>query len=107
MSTFHIPEHVDTTIEAPLPEELQVRVAESVERFKARMVELKSSPLSYGMHIDSAAAQIEAARKTLWQGRPSHTCPYCKGEKCKTCNQTGRVKKGAHDRGMEAVGGAR
>lgn len=75
-----------------------------VERAKA----LKSSKFSYSMHVDSAMAQVQAARKTLWQGRPAHVCPYCQGEGCKDgCKGTGRVNKTTYDIGKEAVGGVR
>ncbi len=51
---------------------------------------------------------VEAARKALWQGRPAHVCPYCRGEAdgCKPCNNTGRVKKTTFDSGTAAVGEA-
>lgn len=78
-----------------------------IDQIARRMKELKTSPLSYPMHVDSAVSQVEAARKTLWQGRPAHECPYCHGEGCKTCNGTGRVKKTTYDSGMEAVGGGK
>lgn len=80
-----------------------------IDRVAARMKGLKASRFCYSMHVDSAVAQVEAARKTLWQGRPSHVCPYCKGEPdgCRACNNTGRVKRSTHDSGVEAVGGAK
>ena len=78
-----------------------------IDQIAGRLKALKPDPLSYSMHIDSAVAQVEAARKTLWQGRPAHDCPYCEGKGCKTCNQTGRVKKTTYDSGREAVGGGK
>lgn len=77
-----------------------------VDQVAARMKALKASRFGYSMHVDSAVAQVEAARKTLWQGRPAHRCPYCKGDGCKVCNGTGRVKKATFDAGVEAVGDA-
>lgn len=78
------------------------------DQIAARMKALKPSHFSYSIHIDSAISQVEAARKTLWQGRPAHVCPYCKGEPdgCKPCNNTGRVKKTVFDSGTKAVGEA-
>ncbi len=77
-----------------------------IDQIAARMKKLKESPLAYCIHIDSAVSQVEAARKTLWIGRPAHKCSYCKGEGCKACHQTGRVKKSSHESGNKAVGGA-
>ena len=77
-----------------------------VDQIAARMKSLKSSRYAYSINVDSSVAQVEAARKTLWQGRPAHVCPYCKGEGCKTCAQTGRVKRSTYDSGREAIGGA-
>jgi hypothetical protein len=76
-----------------------------IDQIAARMKELKKSKFSYPIHVDSAVSQVEAARKTLWQGRPAHVCPYCKGAGCKPCNGTGRVKKTTYDTGRDAVGG--
>jgi hypothetical protein len=76
-----------------------------VDQIAARMKALKESPLAYSIHIDSAVSQVEAARKTLWQGRPAHICPYCKGQGCDTCKKTGRVKKNTFDSGTKAMGG--
>lgn len=75
----------------------------------ARMKALKASPYSHSIHVDSAVAQVEAARKTLWQGRPAHPCPYCKAEPrpaCRACRGTGRVKRSTFDSGRAAVGDA-
>lgn len=79
-----------------------------MDQIAARMKALKASRFSYSIHIDSAVSQVEAARKTLWQGRAAHMCPYCKGEPdgCKPCNNTGRVKKNTFDSGTAAVGEA-
>lgn len=80
-----------------------------IDQIAARMKGLKASRFSHSIHIDSAAAQVEAARKTLWQGRPSHECPYCKGDispECRACKGTGRVKRTTFDSGTAAMGGS-
>jgi hypothetical protein len=77
-----------------------------MDQIGVRLEALKASPFSYSIHVDSAASQVKAARQTLWQGRPAHTCPYCKGEGCKTCHTTGRVKRSTFDSGTKAVGEA-
>lgn len=83
-------------------------VCRDADQLAARMKALKASPFAYSIHVDSAVSQIEAARKTLWQGRPAHVCPYCKGadDKCRACQGTGRVKKTTFDSGTKAVGEA-
>lgn len=81
------------------------------DAINARVRKLKESPFSYSIHVDSAASQGEAARKTLWVGRPDHACPYRdEGEDhkgCKPCNGTGRVKKDTYERGTASKAGAR
>jgi len=63
-----------------------------MDQLAARIKSLKESPLSYTMHLDSAAAQVQAARQTLWQGRPAFSCPYC-------------VKKATFESGTKAMEG--
>jgi ParB-like chromosome segregation protein Spo0J len=79
-----------------------------MDQIAARMKGLKADRYCYAIHVDSAVAQVEAARKTLWQGRAAHPCPYCEttGEGgCKACNGTTRVKRSTRDSGVEAMGG--
>jgi ParB family chromosome partitioning protein len=81
-----------------------------IDQIAARTKQLKKSRFGYSIHVDSAASQIEAARKTLWQGRPAHPCPYCvasNSDGCKACNGTTRVKQSTMKIGQEAVGGVR
>lgn len=85
-------------------------VCREADALAKRMRALKGSPLGYSIHVDSAVAQVEAARKTLWQGRPAHPCPYCEANEtagCRACNGTRRVKKSTLDAGREAVEGVR
>ena len=81
-----------------------------LDKVTARMRELKADPRAYSVHWDSAIAQVEAARKTCWQGRPAFPCPYCaaNGENanCTACKGIHWVKKSTHDNGLKAVGGA-
>ncbi len=75
-----------------------------------RLKSLKALPLAFHIHFDSAIAQVQAARKTLWQGRPVHECPYCaaNGEvrnDCNACHGLNRVKATTHKNGVEATQG--
>ncbi len=98
---------------APVDEGAEfVRAVEALcrdmDQIAARTKQLKKSRFGYSIHVDSAASQIEAARKTLWQGRPAHPCPYCVAsgsDGCKACNGTTRVKQSTMKIGQEAVGG--
>jgi hypothetical protein len=79
-----------------------------VDQVVSRMKGLKADRYAYSMHVDSAVSQVEAARKTLWQGRPAFPCPYCEANEadgCRACNGTKRVKKSTRESGVEAVGG--
>lgn len=85
-------------------------ICRDMDRTAARVKRLKANKLSYSIHVDSALGQHEAARKTLWQGRPCKPCPYCRaaGEpqpNCRSCRGTGRVKPASYAAGVEAVGG--
>jgi len=82
-----------------------------MDRITATMEALKASPYAHSIRFDSASAQVKAARSTVWQGRPTKECPYCKanGEgirpDCKACRGTGNVNQITYDSGMRAVGG--
>lgn len=95
------PEEIDHGAEFVASVETLCRDMDSIAK---RIKELSGQRFAYSIHLDSAASQVEAARKTLWQGRPAHTCPYCSGEGCKACNGTGRVKRSTYDAGREAMG---
>lgn len=75
-----------------------------IDRLKARIESWKSNPLVYTTHWQSHVANLESVRKSIWQGRPCHVCPYCDGEKCDTCKKTGRVQKSTYKSGCEAMG---
>jgi ParB-like chromosome segregation protein Spo0J len=75
-----------------------------IDQIARRMKALKSSRFAYSINVDSSVAQVEAARKTFWQGMPAHPCPYCSAEGCKACGNTGRVKKATLDSGKKAMG---
>ena len=83
-----------------------------MDKIAARIKAMKATPYAFSIHLDSAASQVEAARKTLWQGRPAHPCPYCRANEqvkpdCRACHGTSRVKKSVYDAGVDAVGGGR
>lgn len=106
METEAEPEEIDP---ADAFVETVEKLCRDLDQIVARMKPLKADKLSHAMHLDSAIHQIEAARKTLWQGRPSEACPYCEVNEtdgCKACAGTKRVKLEAAKRGREAVGGA-
>jgi hypothetical protein len=57
------------------------------------------SPLGACMHWDSARSSLKAARKTMYQGRPAHVCPYCKGkdQECNACKGRGWVTRAVYE----------
>lgn len=104
------PEAVEV-VEPAEPEDLgKAFVAEledacrEIDRLKARIEAWKGNPFAYTTHWQSHAANLESVRKSIWQGRPCHVCPYCDGEKCDACKQTGRVQKSTYKSGCEAMG---
>jgi len=104
------PKQADTDPGLEFVKEVE-RLCRDMDQIAARAKSLKASPYSHTVHIDSAVSQVEAARKTLWQGRPSEPCPYCRaaGEPqpgCKACRGLNRVKKTTYDAGVAAVGDA-
>ena len=112
-------EQVDTDTEQSVEGDAGAEFVQAVEsvcreldQSAARMRELKSSAYSHSVHFDSAVSQVEAARKTLWQGRPSFPCPYCEQEggvrpNCNSCRGLNRVKKTTFDSGRAAHGGGK
>ena len=53
----------------------------------------------------SAAAQIRAARRTIYQGRPSHVCDYCRGlrDDCRGCAGSGFLAPAAHAAAVKSM----
>lgn len=75
-----------------------------------RIEGLKDSPFARFVHWQSARVQVKNGRETLWQGQPSHECPYCKyagevSDRCRCCGGTGVCTKSSHKAGTDAVGG--
>lgn len=81
-----------------------------IDKLKARIEEWKPNPLCYSTHWQSHVAQLESVRKSIWQGRPVHECPYCdgigveNGEPCKPCKGTGYLKRHSYDSACAALG---
>ncbi len=71
----------------------------SLDATAAALGELGKTPLCAHMHWKAAQQQIQAARKSLWQGRPAYVCPYCKCAKpeCKACRGHGFVSAFTYD----------
>ena len=74
-----------------------------------RVAALKDSPYGRFVHWQSAQVQIKNGRETLWQGRPTHQCPYCRkaGElqpNCRCCGGLNVCTKQSYKAGVAAVG---
>lgn len=52
------------------------------------------------LHVQSITTHLKSAKKGIWDGRPSHVCPYCKGKKatCEACKGEGWVTAGMYGR---------
>lgn len=75
-----------------------------------RVEGLKESPYGKFVHYQSAVASLKGARETLWGGRPTHECPYCKVAEevqpsCRCCRGLGVCTKSSYRAGEAAVGG--
>lgn len=79
-------------------------VCNSLDRMKAEVLTLRNTPYYRFIHFDSVVGQIEAARKTLWQSRPSEPCHFCKEtprEECQACLGTGKMPAYRKPRGAK------
>ena len=75
-----------------------------------RVADLKASPYARFVHWQSAQVQVKNARETLWGGRPTYCCPYCRvaGEpqpECRCCGGLNVTTKSSYKAGVAAVGG--
>jgi hypothetical protein len=70
--------------------------------------EIGKSPLGVHMHWQSAQGHLRSARKTLYQGRPAHVCPYCDGKKkdCRVCRGHGWVTATTYEQAPAELKGA-
>ncbi len=58
------------------------------------------------LHIVSQVQTLTNVRKSLWQGRATHLCPYCKGNgTCEPCKSRGWTTKTFYDQAPEAIRG--
>lgn len=81
------------------------KLCAALDRIKADVVELTADPDGWHIHKESVVSQIEAARKALWQARPTEPCNCVRGgqpanAECKACRGKGitcasRVLKGS------------
>ena len=79
-------------------------VCNSLDRMKAEVLTLRNTPYYRFIHFDSVVGQIEAARKALWQSRPSEPCHFCKDgprEECQACLGTGKMPAYRKPRGAK------
>jgi hypothetical protein len=82
-----------------------------LDDFGQRVAALKDSPYGRFVHWQSARDQIKNARETLWGGRPTHDCPYCRvaggpQPACRCCGGLNVCTKSSYTAGVAAVGGA-
>ena len=93
------PEATETDGTEPDPREELVsqvqRLCVALDGAKARVTELAAHEFGRHIHAESVIQHIEAARKALWQSRPTEVCNCVKGdapanEACKACFGCGR-----------------
>ena len=85
-------------------------ICRELDTIGQRVAALKESPYGRFVHWQSAQVQIKNGRETLWQGRPTHQCPYCRkaGEiqpNCRCCGGLNVCTKQSYKSGVAAVGG--
>lgn len=85
-------------------------ICRELDTIGQRVAALKESPYGRFVHWQSAQVQIKNGRETLWQGRPTHQCPYCRkaGElqpNCRCCGGLNVCTKQSYKAGVAAVGG--
>jgi hypothetical protein len=78
-----------------------------LDECKAEAEQIAADPFGRHVHLESVAASIDAARKALWQSRPTEPCartPECGsgGGACKACYGTGRTTAARALRGAKA-----
>lgn len=92
----------------PLPERARsafagrvevLRVCRLIDSARRAVESLASNPAAAFMRLHSPASQLKQAKDHLWANRPTHVCPYCKGEKdeCDACKGRGWVYKSAYE----------
>jgi hypothetical protein len=75
------------------------KLARVLDDAVAEVERLGKLPFGHRLHWQSAIAQIKNARGTIWQGRPTHPCPYCAGSdsSCEVCKDTRWVNRSGFD----------
>jgi hypothetical protein len=71
------------------------RLCSALDRLKAEVKELAADPFGKHIHAESVAGQIDAARKALWQSRPTEVCNCARDgaaprPECRACFGCGR-----------------
>jgi hypothetical protein len=57
-----------------------------------RIRDVAMTPGGRYMHSPTQVQTIQSVRKSLWGSRPTHVCPYCRGERdCSACGNLGLV----------------
>lgn len=68
-----------------------------VNQLVSRAVEFAKGPGGRCLNAESVKIQLQNAKGTVWANRPTHVCPYCRGEEgkapCKPCGGEGWVPK--------------
>ena len=66
-------------------------ICHALDAAVARVKQAAKGAASRLINVDSITQVIQNARKTLWQSRPTHVCPYCAGKdkKCSCCKGEG------------------
>jgi hypothetical protein len=75
------------------------RLLKAMDDLGKEIERIGRTPLGASMHWQSARSSLKAARQTMYQGRPAHVCPYCKGAKpdCNACKGHGWVTRAMYE----------
>lgn len=107
------PEEVKDATGATVPEKaLQafadakeiVSLCKDLDAIIKRVEEIGKSAGGKMLHTSSQTQTLQNVRKSLWQGRATHLCPYCKGKgTCKPCDSRGWTTKTFYDQSPETI----
>jgi hypothetical protein len=70
----------------------------------AKVEAMGSRPGGRMLHTTSQTQTLKNVRKSLWQGRATHVCPYCRGVRnCDSCKSSGWTTKAFYDQAPETM----
>lgn len=70
------------------------KICKDIDGIISRVEAAGKSPGGKMLHTTSQMQTLQQVRKSLWAGRATHVCPYCKGEgKCEPCKNSGWLDK--------------